>query len=134
MTIYRAGLVGCGRIGTLWETDPPTPVTHAGALAVLPQTQLVAGSSRGRAHLDHFGKQWERLRKRIGLSHVRLHDFRHFHGTELASAGVPMTVVRDRLRHSNLRTTSMYAHGRRALDRAAADAIGATLRVRSKEA
>ncbi len=66
-------------------------------------------------HPDHFGKQWERLRKKIGLTHVRLHDFRHFHGTELASAGVPMTVVRDRLRHSNLRTTSMYAHGRRAL-------------------
>jgi integrase len=48
---------------------------------------------------------------------------RHFPGTELASAGVPMTVVRDRLRHSNLRTTPMYAHGRRALDRVAADAI-----------
>ena len=58
MTTYRAGLVGCGRIGTLWETDPPTPVTHAGALAVLPQTQLVAGASRGREHLDRFGKQW----------------------------------------------------------------------------
>ena len=59
MTTYRAGLVGCGRIGTLWETDPPTPVTHAGALAVLPQTELVAGASRGRQHLEHFGKQWK---------------------------------------------------------------------------
>jgi hypothetical protein len=39
-----------------------------------------------------------------------------------------MTVVRDRLRHSNLRTTSMYAHGRRALDRVAADAIGDALK------
>ena len=58
MQSYRAGLVGCGRIGTLWETEPPTPVTHAGALAVLPQTQLVAGASRGREHLDRFGKQW----------------------------------------------------------------------------
>ncbi|MBX3009996.1 MAG: Gfo/Idh/MocA family oxidoreductase [Caldilineaceae bacterium] len=58
MNIYRAGLVGCGRIGTLWETDPPTPVTHAGALAVLPQTKLVAGSSRGAEHLQAFGKQW----------------------------------------------------------------------------
>jgi predicted dehydrogenase len=58
MTIYRAGLVGCGRIGTLWETDPPTPVTHAGALAVLPQTQLVAGASRGPEHLHRFGNQW----------------------------------------------------------------------------
>jgi predicted dehydrogenase len=58
MTAYRAGLVGCGRIGTLWETDPPTPVTHAGALAVLPATELVAGASRGSEHLNAFGKQW----------------------------------------------------------------------------
>lgn len=58
MTTYRAGLVGCGRIGTLWETDPPTPVTHAGALAALPQTELVAGASRGSEHLNKFGKQW----------------------------------------------------------------------------
>ncbi len=58
MNIYRAGLVGCGRIGTLWETDPPIPVTHAGALAVLPQTQLVAGASRGAEHLQAFGKRW----------------------------------------------------------------------------
>jgi integrase len=78
-------------------------------------------------HPDHFGKQWERLRKKLGMEHVRLHDWRHFHGTELAAAGVPMTVVRDRLRHSNLRTTSMYAHTRRALDRDAADVIGRSL-------
>jgi integrase len=78
-------------------------------------------------HPDHFGKQWERLRKKLGMEHVRLHDWRHFHGTELAAAGVPMTVVRDRLRHSNLRTTSMYAHPRRALDRDAAIVIGRAL-------
>ena len=58
MKTYRAGLVGCGRIGTLWETDPPTPVTHAGALAVLSQTDLVAGASRGKEHLQAFGKRW----------------------------------------------------------------------------
>jgi UDP-N-acetyl-2-amino-2-deoxyglucuronate dehydrogenase len=58
MQRYRAGLVGCGRIGTLWETDPPTPVTHAGAFAVLPQTDLVAGASRGAEHLQSFGRRW----------------------------------------------------------------------------
>lgn len=58
MTKYRGGLVGCGRIGTLWETDPPTPLTHAGAMAVHPQIDLVAGSSRGEAHLQWFGKRW----------------------------------------------------------------------------
>ena len=58
MANYRAALVGCGRIGTLWETDPPTPVTHAGALAVAQGVDLVAGCSRGREHLAHFGRQW----------------------------------------------------------------------------
>lgn len=59
MTTFRAGLVGCGRIGTLWETDPPTPLTHAGALAVCPRATLVAGSSRGSEHLERFGRQWK---------------------------------------------------------------------------
>lgn len=72
---------------------------------------------------DHFSKAWERFRPHVGMTDVRLHDFRHFHGTELAAAGVPMMVVRDRLRHSNLRTTSIYAHSRKAVDRQAADAI-----------
>jgi hypothetical protein len=44
--------------------------------------------SCGLERADRFGKQrWERLRKQIGLQRVRLHDRRHFHGTELAAAG-----------------------------------------------
>ena len=58
MKRYRAGLVGCGRIGTLWETQPPTPLTHAGALALCAQTDLVAGASRGSEHLQQFGDMW----------------------------------------------------------------------------
>jgi predicted dehydrogenase len=46
MNAYRAGLVGCGRIGALWETDPAKPLTHAGALSLTPGVQLVAGCSR----------------------------------------------------------------------------------------
>lgn len=78
-------------------------------------------------HPDHFSKAWSRLRRQLGLRGVRLHDMRHFHGTELAAAGVPMTAIRDRLRHSNLRTTSIYTHGRREVDREAAEAIGRLL-------
>lgn len=59
MKRYRGGLVGCGRIGTLWETDPPVPLTHAGAMAVHPRIDLVAGSSRGEEHLHWFGKRWD---------------------------------------------------------------------------
>jgi integrase len=84
-------------------------------------------------HPDHFSKAWSRLRAPLRLEGVRLHDLRHFHGTELASAGIPMTAIRDRLRHTNLRTTSIYAHSRRDVDRAAAEAIGRVLPRLSRE-
>jgi integrase len=54
---------------------------------------------------------------------VRLHDLRHYHGTMLADLGVPMPSVQQRLGHRDLQTTGIYAHGRRATDRAAADLI-----------
>jgi integrase len=90
---------------------------------------LFAGDALGASprHPDYFSKAWIRLRKRLGLEGIRLHDMRHFHGTELAAAGIPMTAIRDRLRHSNLRTTSIYVHSRRDIDRDAADAIGRVL-------
>ena len=84
-------------------------------------------------HPDHFSKAWIRLRKPLGLEGVRLHDLRHFHGTELATAGVPLTAIRDRLRHSNLRTTSIYAHSRREVDlEAARQLVVCSLRFRSR--
>jgi integrase len=97
-----------------------TPATDAYLFAV----DVDGGSPR---HPDHFSKAWIRLRKPLGLEGVRVHDIRHFHGTELAAAGVPLTAIRDRLRHSNIRTTSIYAHSRREVDREAANAIGRLL-------
>ena len=60
MATYRAGLVGCGRIGSLWdmENDPPIPLSHAGALSLVPEIELVTGASRGREHLEMFGRRW----------------------------------------------------------------------------
>ncbi len=60
MATYRAGLVGCGRIGSLWdmEDDPPIPLSHAGGLSMIPQIKLVAGASGGREHLEMFGRRW----------------------------------------------------------------------------
>ncbi len=57
---FRAGLVGCGRVGALWDldNDPPVPLTHAGALSLLPQVSLMTGASRGRSHLEAFGRRW----------------------------------------------------------------------------
>ncbi len=55
---YRVAVVGTGRVGALWESDPPTGVSHAGAFALLPECQLVAGANRGRARLEEFGRRF----------------------------------------------------------------------------
>jgi predicted dehydrogenase len=55
---YRVAVVGTGRVGALWETDPPTGVSHAGAFLVQPDCELVAGANRGRERLEEFGRRF----------------------------------------------------------------------------
>ena len=56
--VYRVGVIGCGRIGSEWDPDPPIPLTHAGAFTVMPRAKVVAGTNRGRERLEAFGRKW----------------------------------------------------------------------------
>jgi predicted dehydrogenase len=55
---YRVAVVGTGRVGALWETDPPTGISHAGAFFVQPDCELVAGANRRRDRLEEFGRRF----------------------------------------------------------------------------
>lgn len=55
-TKYRVAVVGTGRVGALWETNPPTGTSHAGAFFVQPECELVAGANRRRDRLEEFGR------------------------------------------------------------------------------
>jgi integrase len=75
-----------------------------------------------------------RLRNRLGMREVRLHDLRHFAATRLLGAGIPVRTVSGRLGHANAATTlGVYAHFLAESDREAADALG-DLVSRAKEA
>ena len=72
--------------------------------------------------------RFERLRRRVGLSGVRLHDLRHYVATQLISAGVDLRTVAGRLGHANPNMTlSTYAAWVPARDEAAAAVIGSLL-------
>jgi integrase len=73
---------------------------------------------RNRDHLPRL--------TRLGLSRFRLHDFRHFHATQLIASGVDYRTVGDRLGHrSPSFTLSTYAHAAvRAQEQAALVANG----------
>ena len=53
---------------------------------------------------------WNRIRKRAGLSDVRLHDLRHSFASYLINAKKDLYVVQKLLGHSHARSTQRYAH------------------------
>ena len=55
---YRVAVVGTGRVGALWESDPPSGLSHAGAFFVQPDCELVAGANRRRDRLEEFGRRF----------------------------------------------------------------------------
>ncbi|RYZ87515.1 MAG: site-specific integrase, partial [Proteobacteria bacterium] len=53
---------------------------------------------------------WNRARKAVGLSDVRIHDCRHSFASWLVEAGYSIYIVSKALGHSSSRTTERYAH------------------------
>ena len=60
---------------------------------------------------DYVTGAWTRLRRSLGLDHVRLHDLRHFQATMLLQSGIPVNDVSERIGHRDAATTlNVYAH------------------------
>jgi integrase len=69
-----------------------------------------------------------RLRNKVGLPSVRLHDLRHYVATQLLAAGVDVVTVAGRLGHANPSTTlNVYADFVPPADRAAANLLESLL-------
>ena len=70
------------------------------------------------AHLDGtpldpstVSHAFNKVIRRAGLPHIRLHDLRHTHASLLLQAGVHPKVVQERLGHSSIRVTlDTYSH------------------------
>ena len=61
MKIFKTGIIGCGRIGSLLEEDSlrGKPCTHAGAFSALKNVQMIAGCDINERRLKKFGKKWK---------------------------------------------------------------------------
>jgi integrase len=76
-----------------------------------------------------FTKRFAALLKREGLPHVRFHDLRHSHATQLLRQGVNVKVVSERLGHSTISITlDTYSHVLPGMQEDAARGFDAALR------
>ena len=53
---------------------------------------------------------WNKLRRKLGLQGIRVHDLRHTFASLLVNAGHSLYEVQKLLGHSDPRTTMRYAH------------------------
>ena len=83
---------------------------------------------------DSVTRRFNSLRDRNGLSHVRLHDLRHYVATRLIAGGVDIRTVANRLGHASPTTTlNTYSHFVSEADRGAADLLADLLTGPSKD-
>jgi predicted dehydrogenase len=57
---YRAGIIGCGRIGSEFDDDPKRRIisSHAGAYTAVAETELVAVADLNKEKLEKCHKKW----------------------------------------------------------------------------
>lgn len=79
-------------------------------------------------HLQSVFRHWDSLRKRLGLSDVRLHDLRHSFASFLVNAGCSLYEVQRCLGHYDPKVTMRYAHLAPQVLVKAANMVGESLR------
>jgi len=57
-----------------------------------------------------IAKQWDRIRRKAGLPHLRIHDLRHAACSYMAANGVSLWTIATVAGHSNPSITTRYAH------------------------
>jgi integrase len=70
-----------------------------------PQNGMCAGQWSGTA-VEH---QWQKIRRRVGLTDVRIHDLRRTAASWLAINGANLPVIQSMLNHRSLSSTQVYA-------------------------
>lgn len=96
----------------------PTRGTEAAYLFTNPRT--------GKPYQSIY-QSWDSMRKRAGLSHVRMHDLRHTFASLLINGGASLFLVQTALGHSSPQTTLRYAHLAESTQRQAIQAAAALI-------
>jgi integrase len=82
----------------------------ASELTACPQGHIFTAARGGRLQRSNFRRVWIKALDQAGVKGVRVHDLRHTHASWLVNNGADLVSVRDRLGHTDIKTTSRYLH------------------------
>jgi integrase len=70
---------------------------------------VITGALPGR-HLSDLQLLWRRVRVRAGLKDLGIHDLRHTYASTAVASGQGLPMIGKLLGHTQVQTTSRYAH------------------------
>lgn len=80
----------------------------------------------GEKYYSFPKRQWNNLKKKCGITDMKLHDFRHLLGYTLVNNGVELEKISRALGHSRISTTQIYSNQK---EKMAADAVDSYLKL-----
>ena len=105
----------------------PPAVRVLEELPRLPGSPWVIPGQKPATHMTNLDGPWRIVRKRAGLDDVRIHDCRHSFASRALALGESLPVIAKLLGHSQIRTTSRYAHLERDSVKASAARVAASI-------
>jgi integrase len=88
------------------------------------ETTYLFPARDGKSPLGDIKKSWAAICSTAGIRRLRIHDLRHSYASQLASAGLSLSVIEALLGHTQAQTTQRYAHLLDAPLRAATERVG----------
>ena len=93
----------------------------------VPGNPWVFPGKKPGAHVSDLSAFWHRLRQKMDLEDVRLHDLRHSYASRALALGESLSMIGRLLGHSSVNTTARYAHLARDTEKASAARIAGSI-------
>ena len=87
---------------------------------------VIPGFRPGR-HLSDLNHYWDRVRERVGLEDVRIHDLRHSFASRAVALGENLSMIGQLLGHGQVRSTTRYTHLARNAVKASASRVAGSI-------
>ena len=105
----------------------PTAMQVLGNIEPVPGNPWVFVGKKPGAHVSELTAFWHRLRKKMDLEDVRLHDLRHSYASRALAMGESLSMIGRLLGHASVNTTARYAHLARDTEKVSAARVAGSI-------
>jgi len=90
-------------------------------LAIKKEGLVFVSPVTGKKFFEFPVRLWKKIKEKLEITDMKIHDFRHLLGFTLINKGVPLEYISKALGHSKITTTQMYSNQKELMAKEAVD-------------